>query len=89
MFDTSDIQKLDRSYFDIIVQADYDVMIRSKNTGHIWYIHSPGIRKEGECIIFHKHKQFHPFHKHGKAYGLSQAVWQIKKHDVFQLNGRK
>ena len=89
MFDTSDIQKLDRSYFNIIVQADYDVMIQSKNTGHIWCIRSSGNRKGGECIIFHKHEAFHPFHKHGKAKGLCQAVWMIKRHDVFQMNGRK
>lgn len=30
--------------------------IRSKNTGHIWYICNPEYL--GECIIFHKHRKF-------------------------------
>lgn len=41
------------------------------------------------CIIFHKHKASHPYHQHGKARNLRQAVRKIKGHDVFQMNGRK
>ena len=41
MFRTEEIEKLDKSYFNIILAENYDVTIQSKNTGHIWYIHNP------------------------------------------------
>lgn len=56
MFRAEEIEKLDGSYFNIILAEEYDAMIQSRNTGHIWYIHNPEYPGEGECIIFHKHR---------------------------------
>lgn len=42
-----------------------------------------------ECIIFHKHRASQPYHQHGRAGSLGQAVKSIKGYDVFQMNGRK
>lgn len=89
MFRAEEIEKLDKSYFNIILAEDYDVTIQSKNTGHIWYIHNPEYPGEGECIIFHKHTASCPYHRHGRARNLRQAVKSIKGHDVFQMNGRR
>ena len=89
MFRTEEIEKLDKSYFNIILAENYDVTLQSKNTGHIWYIHNPEYPGEGECIIFHKHRASQPYHQHGRARSLGQAVKSIKGHDVFQMNGRK
>jgi len=89
MFRAEEIEKLDKSYFSIILAENYDVTIQSKNTGHIWYIHNPKYPEEGECIIFHKHKASHSYHQHGRARNLRQAVKSIKGHDVFQMNGRR
>lgn len=36
MFQTSEIHKLDASYFNIVLTGDYDVTIQSKNTGHFF-----------------------------------------------------
>ncbi len=55
--------------------------LQSKNMGHIWYIHNPEYPGEGECIIFHKHRDSQPYHQHGRA--------RNQGHDVFQMNGRK
>ena len=63
--------------------------LQSKNTGHIWYIHNPEYPGEGECIIFHKHRDSQPYHQHGRARNQGQAVRSIMGHDVFQMNGRK
>lgn len=89
MFRTEEIEKLDKSYFNIILAESYDVTIQSKNTGHIWYIHNLEYLGEGECIIFHKHRASQPYHQHGRARNLWQAVRSIMGHDVFQMNGRK
>ena len=65
-------------YFSIISVDDYDVTIMSRNTGHIWYLHNPEYPGEGTVIIFHKHKASHPYHQHGRAKSLRQAVRSIK-----------
>lgn len=89
MFSSEDLKVLDSKYFSIIAADDYDVTIMSKNTGHIWYIHNPEYPGEGTCIIFHKHKASHPYHQHGRANTLQQAVRSIKGHDMWQMGGRK
>ena len=86
MFSTEELESLDRSYFSVICADAYDVTIMSKNTGHVWYIHNP---EPGNCIIFHKHRASHPYHRHGRAGSLWQAVRSIQGHDAFQMNGRK
>ena len=89
MFSTEDLKVLDPKYFSIIALDDYDVTIMSRNTGHTSYIHNPEYPGEGTCIIFHKHKVSHPYHQHGRANTLRQAVRSIKGHDKWQMNGRK
>lgn len=89
MFSTEDLKCLDPKYFSIISADDYDVTIMSRNTGHIWYLHNPEYPGESAVIIFHKHKASHPYHQHGKANTLRQAVRGIKSHDKWQMGGRK
>lgn len=89
MFDTEDLKCLDPKYFSIISVDDYDVTIMSRNTGHIWYLHNSEYPGEGTVIIFHKHKASYPYHQHGRANTLGQAVRGIKSHDKWQMGGRK
>ncbi|MCD8327220.1 MAG: hypothetical protein LUC90_11255 [Lachnospiraceae bacterium] len=89
MFHKEDLQCLDPDYFAIIHVDDYDVTVMSKNTGHVWYIHNPEYPLPGSCVIFHKHKVSHPYHQHGRSNTLRQAIRSIRKHDRFQMNGRR
>ena len=73
----------------VIYKDIYDVTIKSNNTGHYWSLHSPGYPEPGTVIIFHSHFASCPYHQHGRATSLRQAVKSIKSHDRFQLNGRK
>lgn len=88
MFDTKDLDAISQEYFNIICTSEYDVTVQSKNTGHFWYLHNTDYPAEGNCVIFHKHKASHPYHPHGRAGTLLQAVRSIKKHDKWQMNGR-
>ncbi len=89
MFSNEDLKCLDQAYFSIIVTDAYDVTIKSRNTSHYWYLHNPEYPEQGTVIIFHKHKVSHPYHRHGRANTLRQAVLGIRKHDEWQMNGRK
>lgn len=86
MFSTEQLNQMDSSYFNIILTDNKDVTIQSKNTGHYWYLHCTEYPTEESCIIFHKHRYSHPYHQHGKARTLGQAVRIICKHDYWQLN---
>ena len=86
MFSNEELRCLDPNYFSIITTDAYDVTIMSRNTGHYWYLHNP---EQGMVIIFHKHKASHPYHQHGKANTLRQAVQSIRRHDRWQMNGRR
>lgn len=89
MFHERDKQVLDKSYFNIVLTGDFDVTVQSKNTGHFWYVHTPESFGEDACVIFHKHRASHPYHRHGKARNLRQAIRKIQRHDEFQMNRRR
>lgn len=88
MFDTESLAKLDADYFNVIVADGRDVTIQSKNTGHYWYLHCTEYPTEEACVIFHKHSYSCPYHQHGRARTLQQALRNIKRHDAWQLRGR-
>lgn len=87
MFDEKQLSQLDPVYFNIITLDDRDVTIQSCNTGHYWYLHCTEYPTEGACIIFHKHRFSHPYHQHGRANTLRQAVKSIQSHDKWQMRG--
>ena len=88
MFTTEELQEIDAKYFRMIVLDPYDLTIQSKYTGHYWYLHSTGYPSDGSCIIFHKHRYQHPYHQHGRARTLRQAIKSIKDHDVYLITVR-
>lgn len=88
MFNTQELASLDPKYFTIIYRDPYDVTIRSNNTGHYWSLHSPDYPTEGTVIIFHTHFASCPYHQHGRANSLRQAVRSVQSHDRWQLKGR-
>ena len=89
MFKQEDLECLNSGYFEVICKSDRDVTIMSRNTKHVWYIHNPEYPLPESCVIFHKHKISCPYHQHGYSSSLRQAVQSIKKHDRWQMSGRK
>ena len=41
MFNTVELNSLDRKYFNVIAVNEYDVTVMSRNTEHYWYMHNP------------------------------------------------
>lgn len=74
MFTDEELQNLDPKYSNIILCDGLDVTIQSRNTGHWWYLHCTGATGENALIVFHRHKGTHPYHQHGRAQSLRQAV---------------
>lgn len=86
MFTTEDLKWLDKKYFNIIAVDECDLTIMSKNTGHYWYLHNP---ETGVLVLFHRHSGNDPYHYQRRENTVHTAVRYIRKHDQFQLNGRK
>lgn len=79
MFDEISLKKIDAKYFNIILLDDKDITLQSRNTGHYWYLHCTEYPEEQSLIIFHKHFFRCPYHQHGKANTLNQAVRSIRR----------
>ena len=88
MFDMKELEALDTTYFSVLYKDPFDITIRSKNTGHFWTLHSPDCPENNVVVIFHSHHA-EPFHIHGRTRTLRQAVRGIKRHDKWQMNGRR
>ena len=89
MFTEEELSAIDTKYFSVIVANEYDVTLMSKNTGHVWYMHSADLPDRDLVILFHKHHASDPYHNHARCGSLKKAIRDIKSHDIFQLTGRK
>lgn len=85
MFTRSEINDLDRHYFDILGTSPFAITLRSRNTGHEWHI----LMSEGtgwqSCRILHRHRHSDSWHKHPSEPTLNDAVAVIQRHDRYQM----
>lgn len=89
MYTQHELDGLDRKYFYVILADQYDITLLSKNTHHIWQLHSVELPDGQMIVTFHKHRPWDPYHTHSRSRTLGKAIRDIKDHDRFQLNGRK
>ena len=85
MFNQEHLSQIDKQYFNVIMLDGKDVTIQSRNTGHYWYLHCAGYPTEEALVIFHKHRFSHPYHQHGRANTLRQAIRSIQGHVYFEI----
>lgn len=89
MYTRQELEAIDRSYFEVIIADEYDVTLMSRNTLHIWHFRNVELLDGEATVILHKHQISDPYHVHGRSRTMKRAIRDIKKHDLFQMNGRK
>ena len=89
MYTQQELDSIDRKYFNIILMNEHDVTLMSKNTHHMWQLHSVELPDGELTVIFHKHRPCDQYHTHSRSTSLRRAIRDIKSHDTFQLNGRR
>lgn len=89
MYTQQELDAIDRKYFAVIIVDQYNVTLMSKNTHHVWQLHNVEMPDGEVTVVFHKHKASHPYHLHGRTNTLNQAVRSIRRHDKWQMNGRR
>lgn len=85
MFTKKDIECIDLNYFEVLSAGCYSVAIKSRNTGHCWFILHQEYPKFKTCTIYHTHREGTPYHKHGHGRTLESCIHQIQSHDDYQL----
>lgn len=85
MFDTSDFDYLNPKYFIIVYTDAYDITLKSRNTGHYWYLHLSENPVKTQVIIYHKHEWARPYHFQKRVISVRQALQVIKSHDKWQI----
>ena len=90
MYTQQELSNLDRKYFEVIVASDYDITLLSRNTRHMWQLHSVELPDGSLIVLFHKHHISDDYHFQKRFDGdLNNVIKSIKSHDRFQLNGRR
>ncbi len=92
MFDTKDFNRIDKGYFEVLSLTSLNIKVRSKNTGHLWSIHSKDLNQNISSIeIWHQHKDEDRPHLQRGLHPLTvrEAQKMIKEHDRYVLNGRE
>lgn len=89
MYTQQELDSIDRKYFAVILMDDYDITLMSRNTHHMWQLHSVDLPDGRLFVTFHKHHVSHKYHTHSRSRSLKKAIRDIKSHDAFQMNGRR
>lgn len=90
MYTQQELSNLDRKYFEVIVASDYDITLLSRNTKHMWQLHSVELPDGSLIVLFHKHHVSDEYHLQKRFSGdLDSVIRSIKSHDRFQMNGRR
>lgn len=85
MIDGIDIGAIDKSYFDIIEKKVYGVVLRSRCTGHYWYLLEQIYNEHRTFQISHKHHIFDPYHLQKNRPSVDDCCEYIMSHDNYHL----
>lgn len=85
MITNADISVIDRGYFDIIETRGYFIVLRSKNTGHYWYLLEQEANDHRTFQIKHRHNKTEPYHLQKNKSSIAACCEYIKDHDTFHL----
>lgn len=85
MIDKTDIASIDTNYFEIIGIKDFGVALRSRCTGHFWYLLEQEYNGYRTFKIHHKHSASDPYHVQRNKPSISVCCDYIRDHDAYQL----
>lgn len=85
MIEKSDVLEVDRDYFEVMEIKDYVLVLRSKSTGHYWYLLEQVYNGHRTFRISHKHKESKPYHFQRNKPSILECCGYIRGHDAYQL----
>lgn len=85
MIDGNDIEKIDKTYFDIVEKKDYGIVLRSHCTGHEWYLLEQVYNGCRSFQISHRHSSSKPYHLQRNKPSIVACCDYIKDHDAYHM----
>lgn len=85
MIEQSDIEIVDKEYFEIMESKDYVLVLRSRNTGHFWCLLE---QEYNGCRFFqirHRHHAENPYHIQKSRATIADCCEYIQSHDAYHL----
>ena len=85
MIKNTDLNNVKVGYFHIIEVKEYSLVLRSKNTGHYWYLLEQEANGHRTFKISHKHNLSDPYHVQRSKPTIDDCCEYIMSHDAFHL----
>ena len=85
MIGRTDLSAIDTDYFSIIGIKEYTLVLRSRNTGHDWYLLEQVYNGHRTFLIHHRHDATKPYHPQTNRPTIEACCEYIKGHDAFHL----
>lgn len=89
MITKNDIAAIDTYYFDVIGVKEYSIELRSKNTGHYWYLLERVYNGQRSFLIHHRHNTTKAYHPQKSRPYIYACCEYIKDHDAFHQEREK
>ena len=85
MIGKTDIESIDTNYFEIIELKDFGIALRSRCTGHFWYLLEQEYNGYRSFKIHHRHSASGPYHIQRNKPSIIACCDYIKSHDAYHL----
>lgn len=92
MFALADNKRIDRQHFDVLLFSTHHIILRSKDTKHIWDLTKCELFwGDSRITVYHKHHPEDAFHyqRGFDSKTITQAQAKIIAHDKWHRSGRK
>ena len=89
MINLNDLASIDTDYFEIKEIKEYSLVLRSKNTGHFWYLLEQVYNGNRSFLIHHKHSTTKAYHRQKSRPDICACCEYIRDHDTFHLERKK
>lgn len=89
MIDSTDVESIDKKYFETIEIKEYTIVIRSLSTGHYWCLLEQICNGCRTFQILHKHKEAEPYHPQKNRSSIVSCCEYIRSHDAFYQEKEK
>ena len=85
MIKNTDLNNVKVGYFHIIEVKEYSLVLRSKNTGHYWYLLEQEANGHRTFQISHKHNESDAYHVQRSKPTIMNCCEYIMSHDAYHL----
>lgn len=85
MIDQTDVDSINKKYFEIIEKKDYTIVIRSRDTDHYWCLLEQVYNGHRFFQISHRHHATDSYHIQTCRPSVSVCCEYIRGHDAYHL----